>query len=91
MAFDDNGLAEALQIPDFTRYWTLSEQRNGNVFPIKAGVDDETVKTIRLDSNGAFAEYRGGEFVSQSLTGISSGMETLAKRHWNEEQKATMA
>ncbi|MCA8946065.1 MAG: hypothetical protein KDB29_07550 [Planctomycetes bacterium] len=91
VAFDDNGLAEGLQIPDFTQYWTLSEQRNGNVFPIKAGVDDETVKTIRLDSNGAFGEYRGGEFVSQSLTGISSGMETLAKRHWNEEQKATMA
>lgn len=91
VAFEPNGLDEGLQIPDFTQYWTLSEQRNGNVFPIKAGVDDETVKTLRLSHDGAFAEYRSGEFVSQSLTGISSGMETLAKRHWNEEQGATMA
>ena len=91
VGFDAGKLAEGMQLPDFTGYWTLAEQRNGNIYPVKAAVDERAVKAVRLGADGAFAEYRGGEFHSQSLAGISSGMETLAKREWNEKEQASGA
>jgi len=91
VAFDTGKLAEGMQLPDFTAYWTLAETRNGNIYPVKAAIGERAVKVVRLGADGGFAEYRDGEFRSQSLAGISSGMETLAKREWNEEEKATGA
>lgn len=90
-SFDAGNLAGDLQIPNFTEYWALAEQRNGNVYPINAKAEDPTNKVVRLTADGAFNELRQGEFHVQSLAGIGSGMERLSQDNWNETEDATGA
>ncbi|MBZ0136352.1 MAG: hypothetical protein K8I27_08265 [Planctomycetes bacterium] len=89
-AFDTGGLDAGLTLPDFTDYWTLSEQRNGNSYPVKADVTDEAVMVLRLGADGAFAA-NSGEWVVESLPTIGRKMEALGKKFWNSEKKASAA
>ncbi|MCB9936488.1 MAG: hypothetical protein H6840_12450 [Planctomycetes bacterium] len=91
VSFDSAGLAQGLAIPDFTRYWTLAEQRNGNVFPVKARTDDPEVMCLRLDKVGKFGTRAGTGFQEASLTSISAALETLSRAHWNDDIQASSA
>ena len=91
IAFEAGELAKGLSVPEFTSYWTLSEQRNGNVFPVKAGANDDGVLTVRIDPAGKFGTLGSSEFQEATLISISSTLSTLATKHWNDDLKATAA
>jgi hypothetical protein len=89
--FDSAGLDKDLQVPDFTDYWTLAEEGNGNVYPVKARLNDGDVLTARLDAKGAFALKEGEQFVARGLAAVTSSLDTLAQENWNEQAKASAA
>lgn len=91
VAFDPAGLEQGLVAPDFTAYWTLAEQRNGNVYPVKASLDDPTVLAVRLDGAGQFAVRGASGFQAATLISVSASLEALAQKHWNEELQASAA
>jgi hypothetical protein len=90
-AFDAAGLDKDLEIPDFTEYWTLAEEGNGNVYPVMARMGDSDVLTARLDAKGVFALKEGDQFAPRGLAAVLSSLDTLAQANWNEEKRASAA
>lgn len=91
VAFDPAGLEQGLDLPDFSAYWTLAEQRNGNVYPVMAALDDPIVLAVRLDGAGQFALRGASGFQAATLISVSAALEALAQKHWNEERQASAA
>lgn len=91
VAFDAGSLAQGLELPDFTDYWNLAEQRNGNVYPVKTSIDDAVVMAVRLDKGGQFAVRSGDGFNAATLSSIGSSLESLAQKHWNDNAQASAA
>ncbi|MCB9894534.1 MAG: hypothetical protein H6839_08800 [Planctomycetes bacterium] len=91
VAFEPGELGKGIEYPDFTDYWQLAEQRNGNVFPVKASIDDDGVLVARLSADGKFAARSGNEFQPVTLIGLVSSMSSLAEKHKNDALQASSA
>jgi hypothetical protein len=91
VSFEPGTSADGLELPDLTDYWRLAEERNGNAFPIKAGLRDGNVMSARLDHEGRFTLLRGEQFEARSLEAVVAALEALAEKHWNEEHQASAA
>ncbi|MCA8916100.1 MAG: hypothetical protein KDB90_11865 [Planctomycetes bacterium] len=91
VVFEPGELGKGIEYPDFTEYWKLAEQRNGNVFPVKATVEDDGVLATRLNADGTFSVLARGEFQPATLISLSSSMSSLATSHWNDDLRASSA
>lgn len=89
VAFDARQLDDGLEPPVVTTYWTDAENRNGNIYPVKASVDDELVLAVRLNKDGTFARAARDGFVADTLNSIAADMQRLANKHRIEETQAS--
>lgn len=90
VAFDAAGLDDGLNLPEFTEYWTRAEVRNGNSYPVKASLKDESVMALRISADGNFAT-RHDKWVVESLATIGRRVDELGKQFWNSELEASAA
>jgi biopolymer transport protein ExbD len=90
-AFEAGALADGLNVPAITAYWTLAEERNGNVYPVKAKLSDDFVMAARLDAAGKYAIRDGDAFRAADLAAVRAEADALARKHWNEGRQASAA